>query len=119
MRETLQKRLDEWSNLEQAQSAELRQELGTLRALARHALEQPEKQFDHEAYLKVLDRLIRAADVQQRVMRRGMVSLETVHKYIEAVGLVVAKHVKDPDVLARIEADAVGIPLVPDRTGAI
>jgi hypothetical protein len=46
--------------------------------------------------------------------KEGVISLETVGRYLEQLSMVIAKHVKEPDVLARIEADARAIPLRSD-----
>ncbi len=114
LRELLEEKLPEW-DAAAAANPDLSNEIRTLRAMLEVAAVKRSKTggtLKLEAALKVFDRLIKAVDAQHRARRRGMVSLETVHKYIEAVGLVIAKHVKDPDVLTRIEADAAGIPLL-------
>lgn len=41
----------------------------------------------------------------------GMVSLEELHRYLEKLGIVLARHIKDPSVFAAIEADAGALPL--------
>lgn len=41
----------------------------------------------------------------------GMVSLEELHRYLEQLGIVLARHIKDPSVFAAIEADAGALPL--------
>jgi hypothetical protein len=94
-----------------AQSADLYREIETLRALAEHVA-QGKKALDPDAFLPIVDRIIKAVDAQQRTEKRGMVSLGTVQRYVEALGLVIAKHVKEPDVLARIETDARAVPLL-------
>jgi hypothetical protein len=114
LRELLEEKLPEW-DAAAAANPDLSNEIRTLRAMLEVAAVKRSKRggsLKLEAALKVFDRLIKAVDAQHRARRRGMVSLDTVHKYIEAVGLVIAKHVKDPDVLARIEADAAAIPLL-------
>lgn len=107
----LEQKQKEWKGAD-LQAVSLLPEIATLRTLGEMLKERPEQTFDVDGFLKVLERLTRAIDVQQRAQRQGMVTLATVQKYTEALGLVIAKHVKEPDVLARIEADAAAIPLL-------
>lgn len=115
LREFLEERLPEWDSIA-AQTPDLSNEIGTLRAMVQHAAvrrgRKGQAKLDLDAALKVFDRLIKAVDAQHRTQRKGMVSLAAVQSYTEALGLVIAKHVKEPDVLARIEADARAIPIL-------
>jgi hypothetical protein len=109
---TLKQRLAEWDAHDKPRAAELLGELETLRALARHYLDQPEKGFDAELLLKIVGRITRVVAVQQRVDERGTISLPAVQEFFERVGRVIARHVADQDVLQRIDRDVLQIPLL-------
>lgn len=88
------------------------------RVLARSILQSPKVQ--KELREAAQDRTTPGYGTVLRMLRdsaegkEGMVSLEAVSRYLEQLGLVIAKHIKEADVLARIEADARAIALLPD-----
>lgn len=115
LQEALAETLAEW-DAAAAQMPDLSNEIGTLRAMVEHVALKPRRRgppkLNLDAALKVFDRLIKAIDAQNRAQRRGMVSLAAVQSYTEALGLVIAKHVKEPEILKRIEQDAGAVPLI-------
>lgn len=115
LQQMLTEKLAEWDAVA-AGMPDLSEEIGTLRAMVEHVALKPRRRgppkLDLDATLKVFDRLIKAVDAQNRAQRRGMVSLAAVQSYTEALGLVIAKHVKDLDILKRIEQDAGAVPLL-------
>jgi hypothetical protein len=53
----------------------------------------------------LLERVIRAVDAIQKHKAKSAVTLETLNRVVEQMGVAVARHVKDPAVLAAIERD--------------
>jgi hypothetical protein len=109
MQALLKKREGQWDE-SAARAIDLSEEISTLRLLASDL--GSKKKLNRDAFLTIIDRITRAVSAQQQMVKQGLVSLETVNRYLEAIGLVIARHVKERNVLERIEADLGAIPLL-------
>ena len=81
---------------------DLMPELHLLRGLAQHHLE---TYGATPVGADLLERVIRAVDAIQKHKAKSAITLETLNRVVEQIGVTVARHVKDPKVLAAIERD--------------
>ncbi len=102
-------KFDEW-NRAAARATDLLEELEALRALATHTSD--DEELDVDQFLHLVDRIIKSVAVQQRFEKQGLVSLETVSRYLETIGIIIARHVKDRTALQAIEADLRKAPIL-------
>lgn len=65
----------------------------------------PRKILDLADASRLLERVARVVDLIQKHQKEGAISIETVHRLMENMGLAVAKHVADTKTIRAIEKD--------------
>jgi hypothetical protein len=77
-------------------------EIQLIRASAMHFLT---KHGPSPMVAELLEKAARIVDLLQKHKKTGLVTMDTLNRVVEQLGVTVAKHVKDPEVLAAIERD--------------
>lgn len=84
------------------QIATVDSEVALLRGLVQKAIESEKEGVDIAA---LTEKVVRAVETMSKIRQKFGITIETVNRITEQMGVVVARHVKDPEVLRAIERE--------------